>query len=62
MPGADNTGERICAGLKADLARWRDQLGAVEAGSGFDQQRSLLSAWIKEGERLLDRISKSEPG
>ena len=53
---ADTEGGAVVAGIKADLARWRDRLGAVEAGSGFDTQRSLLSSWIKEGERLLDRI------
>jgi hypothetical protein len=31
-------------------------LAAIAAGRGFDVQRILISAWIKEGERLLDRI------
>ena len=43
-------------GLKADLAKWRDQLAEVGAGAGFDTQGAMISAWIKEGQRLLDRI------
>lgn len=44
------------AGLQRDLARWRDELAEVPAGSGFDTQRSMISSWIKEGQRLLDRL------
>ena len=53
MSGA---GREIVEGLKADLARWRQELEAIEPGSGFDTQKQLISAWIKEGQRLLDRI------
>ena len=53
--GAQN-GPAIVAGLKEDLAEWRDQLAGIEAGGVFDVQRNLISAWIKEGQRLLDRI------
>ena len=49
-------GQARVAGLKQDLAKWREQLAGLEAGAGFDTQSSLISAWIKEGERLLDRI------
>ncbi len=44
------------AGLKEDLAKWREQLAEIDAGGGFDVQRNLISAWIKEGQRLLDRV------
>jgi hypothetical protein len=53
--GAQN-GATIVAGLKEDLAKWRERLAAIDAGGGFDVQRNLISAWIKEGQRLLDRI------
>ncbi|HYF22287.1 MAG TPA: hypothetical protein VD929_02710 [Caulobacteraceae bacterium] len=56
MADADDPGAAVIAGLKADLARWREELAAIEPGSGFDTQRNLISAWIKEGQRLLDRI------
>jgi len=56
MAEANDPGAAVVAGLKSDLARWREQLGAIEPGSGFDTQRNLISAWIKEGQRLLDRM------
>jgi hypothetical protein len=56
MPRPEATGEQVCAELQQDLARWRDRIAAVPPGSGFDQQRNLLAAWIKEGQRLLDRL------
>ena len=49
-------GEDILRGIGEDLARWRERLAALPDGSGFDQQRSMLSAWIKEGQRLVDRL------
>lgn len=49
-------GDDVLAGIREDLAKWRERLAAVPPGSGFDQQRSLLSAWIKEGQRLVDRL------
>lgn len=52
----EDAGRALDAGLKADLAGWREQLGAIAAGGGFDVQRNLIPAWIKEGERLPDRI------
>ena len=56
MTEGEESGPAIVAGLKEDLARWREQLAAIAAGGGFDVQRNLISAWIKEGQRLLDRI------
>lgn len=50
------SGDEFRAGLQQDLARWRDALAEVPAGSGFDTQRTMISAWIKEGQRLLDRL------
>ena len=50
------TGEEFRAGLLNDLARWREELAAIPAGSGFDTQRTMISAWIEEGQRLLDRL------
>lgn len=49
-------GEAVKAEIGAALARWRDRLAEIPDGSGFDQPRSLLSAWIKEGRRLLDSL------
>lgn len=49
-------GEAVLAAVRTELARWREQLAAIPEGSGFDRQRSLLSAWIKEGQRLVDNI------
>jgi hypothetical protein len=49
-------GQALVAGLKQDLAKWRAQLAGLDSGAGFNTQSSLISAWIKEGERLLDRI------
>ncbi len=49
-------GEAVLGAIRTELARWREQLAAIPDGSGFDQQRSLLSAWIKEGQRLVDNI------
>ena len=51
------TGDEYTAALQEDLTRWREALAAIPAGSGFDQQRSMLAAWMKEGQRLLDRIA-----
>ena len=56
MSEEQGAGAALVAGLKEDLARWREQLAAIGAGTGFDVQSSLISAWIKEGQRLLDRI------
>ena len=53
-------GPQLIGELQNDLARWRDRLGAVQPGTGFDTQRSLLSAWIKEGQRLLDRLQAGQ--
>lgn len=50
------SGDDVLAGLREDLAKWRDRLAALPPASGFDQQRSLLYAWIKEGQRLVDRL------
>ena len=50
------TGEEFTAGLPRDLARWRDELAKIPEGSGFDTQRTMISAWIKEGQCLLDRL------
>ncbi len=50
------TGEEFTSELQRDLARWRRELEAIPAGGGFDQQRSMLAAWMKEGQRLLDRL------
>jgi hypothetical protein len=50
------TGEDFRAGLLKDLARWRDELAKIPEGSGFDTQRTMILAWIKEGQRLLDRL------
>jgi hypothetical protein len=55
-------GPEIVAGIRADLARWREALAELEAGGGFDTQRSMISAWIKEGERLLSRIEDDLKG
>lgn len=49
-------GAAVLADIGETLARWRERLAAIPDGSGFDQPRSLLSAWIKEGQRLVDRI------
>ena len=49
-------GPAVVAGLKEDLAKWRTRLAAIGAGQGFDTQGAMISAWIKEGQRLLDRI------
>lgn len=54
---AQQAGAEIVDGLKADLAAWRERLEEVEPGGGFDTERNLISAWIKEGQRLLDRLS-----
>ena len=56
----EDQGPRLIGELQDDLARWRERLGAVEPGSGFDTQRNLLSAWIKEGQRLVDRLQSGE--
>ena len=49
-------GEAVVTAIGAELSRWREQLATIPDGSGFDRQRSLLSAWIKEGQRLVDNI------
>ncbi len=59
---ADTPGGELVSGMKQDLARWRDALAGLEAGAGFDQQKTMLSAWIKEGQRLLDRIESDLGG
>ncbi len=51
-----DTGDDVVAGIREDLAKWRERLAAIPDGSGFDQQRSMLNAWIKEGQRLVDRL------
>ena len=56
MADMQGDGQAIVSGLKDDLAKWRDQLAATVPGGGFDVQRNLISAWIKEGQRLLDRL------
>ena len=53
-------GQTLLADLQSDLARWRERIGAMEPGSGFDTQRNLLSAWIKEGQRLVDRLASGQ--
>ena len=62
MADPNSSSAGIVSGMKTDLARWRDALGALEPGGGFDQQKSMLSAWIKEGQRLLDRIEGDDLG
>lgn len=62
MADSSRSSAELVSGMKNDLARWRDALGAVEPGGGFDQQKSMLSAWIKEGQRLLDRIEGDDLG
>jgi hypothetical protein len=56
MAESGDEGRALVAGLKGDLAKWRERLAGTVPGGGFDVQRSLISAWIKEGQRLLDRL------
>ena len=52
----DEERRAIVTQIKVDLARWRRRLDGIDPGSGFDKQRDLIFAWIKEGQRLLDGI------
>jgi hypothetical protein len=50
------TTQEILAGLGSDVAKWREQLASMPDGAGFDTQATMISAWLKEGQRLLDRL------
>jgi hypothetical protein len=50
------TREAFLTEMEAGLARLREQLGEVASGDGFDTQSTMVAAWLKEGQRLYDRI------
>lgn len=50
------TTQEILAGLGSDVAKWREQIASMPDGAGFDTQATMISAWLKEGQRLLDRL------